>query len=153
MRGLSLVLLSLVLASPSALGLGGDLAGPSIAHPANLDPARKKQIKRLYAHMREKLVFLEGSFINEFSYQRFGGSAQGLLGLIERLNEIGLWQVEVQFRDFGEQDSAFSMDQNSATSYVRVMVNSGREDFRIRDFRAWLPKPALPVNRKGEEEK
>ena len=62
------------------------------------------------------------------------------------LKGIGQWKVDVQFRDFGEKEklTAFSTDQDTGNDHIRVMVNSGRKDFELNQFKAFLPKPKLP---------
>ena len=36
------------------------------------------------------------------------------------------------------------MPQGSSLVHVHVTINSGREDFKLRDFKAWLQKPGSP---------
>jgi hypothetical protein len=131
--------------STECWGLGGELTSPSLAHPSDLDADRKEKVYKLLTHMQNELEFIEGSFINQFSNQRFGATSGETAEFIRRLQDVGLWRVDVQFRDFGEQKSAFTLDQDSSKTYLRVLVNSGREDFKLRDFQAYLPKPALPI--------
>lgn len=131
-----------------ALGLGGDLASPSISYRSDVDAATKKKIDEIDRFMNDELKFLEGSFINQFTYQRFGSSVEKVLKFLDLLEAAAIWEMSVQFRDFGEQDSAFSLDQASSNEYLRVMVNAGREDFNIPHFKAYLPPPSLSVSDK-----
>jgi hypothetical protein len=94
--------------------------------------------------MHEDLTFIKGSFVNEFSTQRFGGTPAQVSAFLVLLKGAGLWKVQVVFRDFGEQDSAFILSQSSPGS-VTVVINAGREDFRLKDFQAFLPGAATPV--------
>ena len=136
---------SLVFCCPANLwALGGELDSPSVAYPSAIDASRKKKIDRLHDYMRDDLRFLEGSFLNQFTHQRFGGDAAQVSGFIERLHDVAQWRIYIQFRDFGEKESAFSMDQDTAEGYIRLIVNSARDDFTLRDFRQWLPTPRLP---------
>jgi len=45
------------------------------------------------------------------------------------------------------------MPKVSSLVHVHVTINSGREDFKLRDFKAWLPKPGLPVHHQNKENK
>ena len=38
------------------------------------------------------------------------------------------------------------MPEVSSLVHVHVTINSSREDFKLRDFKAWLTKPGRPVN-------
>lgn len=138
----SVVLLSLF--SAMAFGLGGKLVSPSLAYRSDIDAGRKEEIGKVLKFMREDLTFIDGSFINEFSNQRFGGTSAKVARLIELLSGPGLWEVHVQFRDFGEQTSAFTLDQESSKNYLRLIINSGRKDFLLNDFANHLPPPKLP---------
>ena len=136
--------LLLILCSVAALGLGGKLASPSVAYRSDLAVSRKGDIHKLLDFMKDDLTFIEGSFINEFSNQRFGGTSAQVSRFINLLNSVGLWRVYVQFRDFGEQESAFTLDQDSSKDYLRLIINSGRKDFLLKDFAPYLPPPTLP---------
>ena len=146
MKTLLPCLLSLALLPSFALGLAGQLPGPSIGYRSDIDAATKKKIDALYKFMNEELKFLEGSFINQFTNQSFGGSAEKVVEFIQLLKGIGQWKIDVQFRDFGKKETmtAFSTDQNTGNDHIRVMVNSGRKDFELNQFKAFLPKPKLP---------
>jgi len=89
------------------------------------------------------LSFIEGRFINQFSNQRFGGTSAQVPRFIGQLKGVGVWEVDVQFRDFGEQQSAFSLDQDSSKDHLRLIINSGRSDFLLKDFASYLPHPRL----------
>ena len=45
------------------------------------------------------------------------------------------------------------MPKVSSLVHVHVTINSGREDFNLRDFKAWLTKPGLPVHHQNKENK
>jgi hypothetical protein len=92
--------------------------------------------------MRNELKFIDGSFLNEFSTQRFGGTSEKVSHFVGLLKAAGLWEVEVKFRDFGEQELAFTLHQDS-TATMSVTVNSGRGDFLLKDFREHLPGSGL----------
>lgn len=66
-----------------------------------------------------------------------------IVALLSSLSALGL----------GGPESAFSLSENSSTDLVHVTVNSGREDFKLSDFKAWLPKPGLPVHHQNKENK
>jgi hypothetical protein len=88
--------------------------------------------------MQKELSLINGSFINESSNQRFGGSSSKASAFVRLLKDAKLWHVQVVFQDFGEQDSALTLSQNSLES-VKLTINSGREDFRLKDFQGFLP--------------
>ena len=136
--------LLLILCSTTVLGLGGKLAAPSLGYRSDLDASRKEEIQKVLKFMKDDLSFIEGRFINQFSNQRFGGTSAQVSRFIALLKGVGLWEVDVQFRDFGEQDSAFSLDQDSSKDHLRLIINSGRSDFLLKDFAPYLPPPRLP---------
>ena len=124
--------------------LGRQACSPSLAYRSDLEGNRKEEIHKLLQFMKDDLKFIEGSFINQFSNQRFGGTSAQVSRFIALLNGLTVWKVHVQFRDFGEQESAFTLDQDSSKDYLRIIVNSGRKDFLLKDFAAYLPPPRLP---------
>ncbi|REK12003.1 MAG: hypothetical protein DWQ37_13360 [Planctomycetota bacterium] len=139
MRRQACLLLTIFLGlSSTALGLGGTLLHPLIGYPSDIDPASMQQADDALRFMKEKLTFLDGHFVNQFAYNRFGGSAPDTSQFVTLLKEAEAWNVRVAFRDFGEQDSAFSLTQVMTTHEVVVTINSGRDDFRLKDFQPHL---------------
>jgi hypothetical protein len=137
-------ILLLVTFSVNAFGEGGDLASPEIGVPAGIDETQKENVYKIIEYMRDDLTFIEGSFVNEFSYLRFGATSAQVSDFIALLNQAGLWEVQIRFQDFGEQDSAFSLSQSSP-NLLHIIVNSGREDFLLKDFIEFFPGIAAPV--------
>src|SRR5262245_2508192 len=137
------VFAALLGASASAFGWGGKLDRPLFGYPSGAQEQRKAQAALKFMH--EELKFLDGQFVNQFIHNRFAGTAQQTARFIELLNEAAGWKVRVQFRDFGEQQSAFALDVVMGAEDVVVTVNSGRNDFLLRDFQAFLPKAPLPA--------
>jgi hypothetical protein len=136
--------LLLILCSTTVLGLGGKLSAPSLGYRSDLDASRKEEIQKVLQFMKEDLSFIEGRFINQFSNQRFGGTSAQVSRFIGLVKGVGVWEIDVQFRDFGEQESAFSLDQDSSKDSLRLIINSGRSDFLLKDFAPYLPAPRLP---------
>ena len=145
--------LLLILFSTSAFGWSAKIGSPEIGHRAAIDKAGEMKVKSVVAYMSNELKFIEGRFINEFSTQRFGGKSSKVSRFIDLLNEVGLWEVEILFRDFEEQESAFALNQKSPDS-ISVTVNSGRKDFLLKDFVRHFPsivlsKPDVPKSERG----
>lgn len=136
--------LLLILCSTTVLGLGGKLSAPSLGYRSDLDASRMDEIQKVLQFMKDDLSFIEGRFINQFSNQRFGGTSAQVSRSIGQLKGVGVWEVDVHFRDFGEQESAFSLDQDSSKDHLRLIINSGRSDFLLKDFAPYLPSPRLP---------
>jgi hypothetical protein len=138
------IVLLVVLWSASAFGLGGRLSAPSLAYRSDLDANQKTEIHKVLKFMKDDLIFIEGSFINEFTHQRLGGTSAQVSRFIDLVKGLGLWKVHVQFRDFGEQKSALTLDQNTSKDYLRLIINSGRTDYLLKDFSSHLPAPQSP---------
>jgi hypothetical protein len=132
----------LVIFSVTAFGLSAEIAFPEIGHRAGIDKIQEEKVNGVLAYMQNDLKFIEGRFINEFSTQRFGGTSSKASRFIALLTEVGLWDVQVGFRDFGEQESALTIHQNSSDS-VLVTINSGRDDFLLKDFGGYLSPGGL----------
>jgi hypothetical protein len=129
--------------SLSAFGLSMDIRSPEIGCRANLGKKEQDTMRGVVEFMNKELSLIEGSFINELSNQRFGGSSAQVAAFIRLLRDAKLWQVQVVFEDFGEQNSALTLSQSSPES-LRLCINSGREDFRLKDFKDFLPGVADP---------
>lgn len=140
-------ILLVVLLSVNAFGWGGKINSPQIGPPGGLDDTQEGNVVKLVTYMKNDLEFIEGSFINEFSSQRFGASPEQLIDYIALLKHADLWNVKIRFRDFGEQDSAFILSQSSPDS-LHLTINSGREDFLLKDFVKFFPEITAPT-RKG----
>ncbi|MDA7673161.1 hypothetical protein OAE61_04035 [Verrucomicrobiales bacterium] len=138
MKALFASITLLVSLSVNAFGLGGDIKFPEIGHREKLDKMQDKDVRTIIDYMENDLRFIEGSFVNEFSNQRFGGASAKVSAFISLLSGTGLWKVQVVFRDFGEQESALTLSQTAPES-LGVVVNSGREDFLLKDFQRFLP--------------
>lgn len=132
----------LVLLPVNASAIGGKIGSPQVGYRGVINEAQKEKVHSLIRYMRNDLKFIEGSFINEFSTQRFGGTSEKVSRFVGLLKAAGLWEVEVAFRDFGEQESAFTLHQDSSDAMV-VTVNSGRNDFLLKDFSEHLPGPGF----------
>lgn len=132
----------MVLLPVHASAIGGKLGSPRVGHRGEINKAQKEKVHHLLRYMRNELKFIDGSFINEFSTQRFGGTSEKVSRFVGLLKAAGLWEVEVEFRDFGEQESAFTLHQDSSGT-MSVTVNSGRHDFLLKDFGEHLPGPGF----------
>ena len=132
----------LVLFSVSAFGLSAEIRFPEIGHSAGIDKIQEEKVDGVLAYMQKDLQFIEGRFINEFSTQRFGGTSSQASRFIALLAQVGLWEIQLGFLDFGEQESALTVDQNAPDS-VQVTINSGRDDFLLKDFEEHLSRVEL----------
>jgi hypothetical protein len=131
--------------SPGAFGWAGTLDRPLVGYPEGLDANRQKKAQTALKFINDELKFIDGRFINIFIHHRLGGTSPQTSRFIELFNDAAAWTVHVQFKDFGEQESAFTLDTNMASSDVMLTVNCGRNDFRLKDFQSYLPKPPLPA--------
>jgi hypothetical protein len=124
--------------STEAFGWGGKLNAPLIGYPSQADPDQVKKAQAALTFLREELKFIDGEFINTHVTHRFGGTSQQTSRCIELFDRVGAWKVNVRFKDFGEHDSALSIYQNIADNTLDLTVNSGRTDFKLSDFQAYL---------------
>lgn len=151
MKALFASITLLVSLSVNAFGVGGDIQFPEIGHGANLDKKQDKMVRVIIDYMQNELRFIEGTFVNEFSNQRFGATSAKTSAFITLLRNSGLWEVQVVFRDFGEQDSAFTLSQRTPES-LGLVVNSGRKDFLLMDFQGFLPGAEEPAAKTPKSE-
>ena len=124
----------------TAFGLSFELTAPSITVPGNTTQTQKQKVSGVREHMRRNLKFMDGFFLSGHSTQRFNGDSAQVARFIDLLGEVGLWDVCVEFHDFGWQGVAFTFNEYSSSSSVRVIVNSGRKDFLLKDFVGFLPQ-------------
>lgn len=136
-----LVFITVVAACSTALGRSSYLDRPLFGWPSRITGDQLKNVKLASTFMHEELKFLEGRFINQYIHHRFGGTAQQTTRFLDLLNDAACFNVRVQFRDFGEQETAFTLDNVMGVEELTVTINSGRKDFGLRDFQAYLPKP------------
>jgi hypothetical protein len=135
--------------SVTVFGLGMEIRSPQIGCPRNLDAKMQETLHEVIEYMGKELSLIEGSFLNEYSQQRFGATSIQTSAFIKQLRNAGIWQINIVFRDYGEQESAFTLAQSSPES-VRLVINSGREDFRLVDFEEFLPKVEVPNTKESE---
>ena len=140
-----LLLLTILLFPALAYGLAGTETSPSLSYQSGIDAKQKEKVNKALEYMQSNLNFLEGNFINEFTFQRFGGDAKQVVHLIHLLQEVGLWKVQVQFRNFGEEKTAFTLNQGLREDQLSIIINSGRSDFSLKDFAAFIPSPQLSL--------
>ena len=124
-----------------------EIASPEIGHREGISKVQEEKVNGVLAHMQNDLNFIKGRFINQFSTQRFGGTSSKASQLIALLIKAELWEVQVSFRDFGEQKSALTFHQNSSDS-IHIAINSGRDDFLLKDFQNYLSRMVLPKTSK-----
>ncbi len=139
------VLLLIAGFSSTAFGWGGVLTSPLFGYPAGLDAEQEQKAQEVLKLVHEELIFLEGSFINEYQHHRFGGSSQQTSRFVKLLKNAGAWKASVQFHDFGEQETAFTINEIVGSEQVQVTVNSAREDFSLRDFRSYVQLTQPPA--------
>ncbi len=121
--------------SVSALEIEKRFTTPMVSHRPNIDESEADRVRALLDYMKEELTFMEGGRAPQFEQvQRFGGSAMQTSHFIGMLKAAGLWEIQVRFRDFGEQESAFMLIDHSPPVVMTVEVNSGREDFLLKHF-------------------
>lgn len=125
----------------TAFGIGGRLTRPMMGYPADLDFEAQQKAQTALQYMQDELTFVDGSWVNQFFRHRFGGTAAQTARFLALL-EDGPWTVRVAFRDFGEQQAAFTVNQVMGNNTLWVTVNSAREDFRLSDFQSYLPRPS-----------
>ena len=157
MKALFTSIAVLVSLSANAFGLGGDIKFPEIGHRETISKKQEKDVRTVIDYMDKELSFIEGSFVNEFSTQRFGGTSAKASAFITLLRDTGLWEVQVVLQDFGEKQSTLTLSQSSPQS-LAVIVNSGREDFLLKDFQGFLPgiersAAKIPKAEQGESPK
>lgn len=129
------VALSLAL-SAATWGIGGPIQGPMIPPSYTVTDEQSQQ---LLEFMTKELKFVEGSFINEYTSQTFTGSSAQVARFITLVKETKAWQVTVIFRDLGDAKAGLQISNGKDRAKLALVVNLGREDFRLKDFAAYLP--------------
>ena len=126
--------------SASALEIEKRFTTPMLSYRPSIDKAEKDSVSDLLKYMNKSLTFIEGGRApNVVQVQRFGGSATQTSRFIGLLKSAGLWEIQVCFRDFGEQESAFLIIDHSSPVLKTVEINSGRQDFLLKHFAEHLP--------------
>lgn len=146
--------------SAGALEIEKRFTTPVVSHRPNIDETQKESVSALLKYMNEELAFIEGGSADlphVSEVQRFGGNATQASHFIGLLKSAGLWEIQVRFRDFGEQDSAFIMIDHSSPGLKTIEVNSGREDFLLKHFAKHLPQSRSvvegdPTHREAEQD-
>ena len=127
--------------SASALEIENRFTTPMVSHRPDINDAERNSVDRLLKYMNETITFIEGGGAPHMvQVQRFGGSATETSNFIGLLKNAGLWEIQVRFRDFGEQESAFLLIERSSPDLMTVEVNSARDDFLLKHFTEHLPQ-------------
>ncbi len=119
-----------------AAGIGGPIQGPMIPPSYKVTDDQSKQLLEL---MTKELKFVEGSFINEYISQTFNGTSAQIARFIALVKETKAWEVTVIFRDLGNAKAGLQISSGEDRGKLALVVNSGREDFLLKDFAAFLP--------------
>lgn len=119
----------------SAFGLGGSISSPELQFP---DRATQDTISKVLDYLRKDLIFVQGSFVNEFSSQGFSGSATKVTGLIRLLQRSG-FEFKVQFRALKDDRIALSISQNSRQRETVLTINTAKQDFALSDLIIQFP--------------
>jgi hypothetical protein len=119
----------------SAFALGGNISSPQLQFP---DGAKHETIVKLLDYLRNDLMFIEGSFINEFTSQGFSGSATKATGLIQLLQQSG-FELTVQFADLKDDRIALRLSQDSRRRETTLVINITKKDFVLSDLVVHLP--------------
>jgi hypothetical protein len=139
MKNLTIAIFLTILISLDSFGWSGKLISPQLGLSSDLSDSQIERVHSLINYMTNDLTFIEGSFINQFSSQRFGGTAEKVSCFLKRIRTEDLWKVEVYFSDFEEQETAFSLFQGAQKDTITIFVNSGRHDFLLNHFSEYLP--------------
>lgn len=123
--------------------MSAEIKFPEIGHREGISKVQKQCVEGVLAYMQNDLKFIDGRFINEFSTQRFAGNSAKTAGFIDLLAQAKLWELKVRFDDFGEQTSALTLHQSSPEA-LHIIINSGKDDFLLKDFQKYLTEIILP---------
>ena len=136
-RSSALLAVAMVLMLPlTLLGWGGPVMGPELGFPKD---ASKETIEKVLNYLRTQVNFIDGSFINEFTSQKYAASAKKLGGLIELLHASG-FEVQVTFADLKNDRAAFILAQNGHDdAKVSIAINTTRKDFDLTGLTIQLP--------------
>jgi hypothetical protein len=140
--------------SASALEIEKRFTTPVVSYGSSISKSQKDSVSDLLKFMKDDLTFIEGGrahLPNVREVQRFGGSATQTSRFIGLLKSAGLWEIQVRFRDFGEQESAFILFDHSSSDLKTVEVNSGRQDFLLKHFAEHLPQLQSTLETKAEQ--
>lgn len=131
-------------ATPSSYGLAAAITSAEIGHSGDLGEEGRAKVSRILKFLQKELKFIEGGFINQFSNQTFGGTSAKTAELIRLMSSAGVWDVEVTFRDYGNQETAFTLGQVGGRK-TTIVVNSGRKDFLLKDFAHLISTLSFPA--------
>jgi hypothetical protein len=119
----------------SAFGLGGSISSPELQFP---DRTTQDTISKVLDYLRNDLIFVEGSFVNEFASQGFSGSPTKVTGLIQLLQRSG-FGFTVQFSDLKDDRIALRISQNTRQRETVLTINTAKKDFVLSDLIIQFP--------------
>ena len=125
--------------SIKAFCFSGAIETPQLPYPKHFDPNSKEEILKAHEFMRTHIHLVEGWFHGSRSTsQRFSASSKNTARMVTLIQNLGLWNLTIEFHDFQNQKIAFSMITNWENN-MRIVVNTGMKSFLIHDFDAFLP--------------
>ena len=146
MKATCTLLFLLFLANPlSSFGWAGPISFPELPYYPGMATNQQDKITEVQEYLQTDLEFIDGMFSDPFyTNQRFRGTAEKTTGFLELLKKVALWNMQLKIKDFGEQDSAFSM-HSTQTQLLVITLNSGRDDFRLKDFAPYIQFVDIPA--------
>ena len=150
MRAPFALLLLIFLTPLSASAWSGPIQSPELNYSRSLDAERQKKAAKILKFMIDDLKFVSGRFFGPHSSrQSFGGTSAQTAQMIRLLKDADIWNLTVQFADLKKQGVAFDLTVNYSGS-LGIIVNSERDDFRLKDFAAFLKPQLFPATGDGK---
>ncbi|MBA2670209.1 MAG: hypothetical protein H0U67_07565 [Gemmatimonadetes bacterium] len=130
-----LVLMAVWTFASSAFGMSAPIPGPKLAFP---DGTTSKTMENVLNALRYDVTFVDGRFLNEYTWMRFSGSAEQVNRIIELLHGAG-FQVRVGFADYRDDRVSFTLSQSDSPREVGLAINTAKKDFDLSKLIIRIP--------------
>jgi hypothetical protein len=120
-----------------AFAWAGPLSTPQLGFPAGTSSETQKKVTD---YLNKEVKFVEGSFFNETTTQRFSGSTAKLNELIQLLHKAH-FELKVEFADLKDARIAFSLFQNDASAKGKaiITVNTQGKQLNWSELKIQIP--------------
>ena len=135
MKTITLVFALAIIVPASAFAWFASFSSPQLGFPDGTPP---ETIKKVIDYLNKDLTFIDGNFFNEFTTQKFSGSASKLNDLIQLLH-VSRFELKVAFGDLKDDRVTFTLFQNAHPEEATITVNTTKRDFKLSELQFQIP--------------
>lgn len=145
MKTIPFMLALAIIVPASAFAWFSTFSSPQLGFPDGTPP---ETINKVINYLNKDLTFIEGNFFNEYTTQRFSGSASKLNDLIQLLH-VSRFELKVAFADLKDDRVTFVLSQNDHQEQATITINTTKGDFKWSELRIQISpaiEPSAPPN-------